>query len=271
MGNQRFGRKRGMKRRLEQNSSVKNHNMKKNRRHGREEKFNRSPSPNASDDSGEENSEIASEEEMEAQKEEEEVMDYKEPTMYDSLLESLRTKQEEYNTDSEENGDDVEQGHGASDDNNEGSDSEASRLSEPGASLHGGGLGNPMGRIGGIETDDDDSEASGSDEEQELRVNGQPTRGACASTSSFHSHLDHKLPKEEVDKLEKKKWTYKWVVAMSNYKWRGTGECFLKELDNFLFHGLKPTLYNHWLGIYEKSGGADFDSSNQRLFFSICK
>lgn len=63
-----------------------------------------------------------------------------------------------------------------------GSDSEASRLSEPGASLNGGGLGNPVGQVGGTETDDDDSEASGSDEEQELRVNGQPTKGACAST-----------------------------------------------------------------------------------------
>ncbi|XP_006359065.1 U3 small nucleolar RNA-associated protein 25 [Solanum tuberosum] len=270
MGNQRFGRKRGMKRRLEQNPSQKNQNLKKNRRHSREQKLNRSPSP---DDSAEENSEIDSEEEMEAQKkeeEEEEVVDYKEPTMYDSLLESLRTKQEEYNTDSEESGDDVEQAHGASDDDDEGSDSESSRLSEPGASQHGGGLGNPVGRIGGTETDDDDSEASGSDGEQELRVNGQPTRGACASTSSFHSHLDHKLSKKEVDKLEKKKWTYKWVVAMSNYKWRGTDKCFLKELDSFLFHGLKPTLHKHWLSIYEKSGGADFDSSKQRLFFSIC-
>ncbi|KAH0656994.1 hypothetical protein KY285_031876 [Solanum tuberosum] len=270
MGNQRFGRKRGMKRRLEQNPSQKNQNLKKNRRHSREQKLNRSPSP---DDSAEENSEIDSEEEMEAQKkeeEEEEVMDYKEPTMYDSLLESLRTKQEEYNTDSEESGDDVEQAHGASDDDDEGSDSESSRLSEPGASQHGGGLGNPVERIGGTETDDDDSEASGSDGEQELRVNGQPTRGACASTSSFHSHLDHKLSKKEVDKLEKKKWTYKWVVAMSNYKWRGTDKCFLKELDSFLFHGLKPTLHKHWLSIYEKSGGADFDSSKQRLFFSIC-
>lgn len=65
-----------------------------------------------------------------------------------------------------------------------GSDSEASRLCEPGASLHGGGLGNPVGQIGGTETDDDDSEASGSDEEQELRVIGQPTKGACASTRS---------------------------------------------------------------------------------------
>ncbi|WMV36899.1 hypothetical protein MTR67_030284 [Solanum verrucosum] len=213
---------------------------------------------------------------------------------------------------------------------NRSSDSGSSRLSEPGASQHGGGLGNPVGRIGGTETDDDDSEASGSDGEQELRVNGQLTRGACASTSSFHSHLDHKLSKKEVDKLEKKKWTYKWVVAMSNYKWRGTDKCFLKifihpfswaegllgyvhvisvcglglglpcwrsqvrnplpakarglpsrsssshraclvqELDSFLFHGLKPTLHKHWLSIYEKSGGADFDSSKQRLFFSIC-
>ncbi|CAN4100943.1 unnamed protein product [Withania somnifera] len=245
--------------------------MKKNRRHGREEKLNRSPSPNASDDSSEENSEIASEEEMEAQGEEkEQVMDYKEPTMYDSLLESLRTKQEEYYTVSEENGDDAEQAHGTSDDDNNGRDSEASRLSEPDANLHGGGLVNPVGRTGGTETDDDDSEASGSDEEKELRANGQPTRGACARTSSFHFHLDHKLSKEEVDKLEKKKWSYKWVVAISNYKWRGTDKCFLKELDSFLFHGLKPTLYKHWLSIYEKSGGADFDSSKQRLFFSIC-
>ncbi|WMV36901.1 hypothetical protein MTR67_030286 [Solanum verrucosum] len=119
MGNQRFGRKRGMKRRLEQNPSKKNQNVKKNRRHSREQKLNRSPTP---DDSAEENSEIDSEEEMEAQKkeEEEEVVDYKEPTMYDSLLESLRTKQEEYNTDSEESGDDVEQAHGASDDDDEG-------------------------------------------------------------------------------------------------------------------------------------------------------
>nr|XP_016502868.1 PREDICTED: U3 small nucleolar RNA-associated protein 25-like [Nicotiana tabacum] len=272
MGNQRFGRKRGIKRRVELKPFTKNENMKKkkkNGRFGREEKLNRSPSPSVSADSGEENSEI---EEVEAQKEqqEEEVLNYKEPTMYDSLLESLRTKREEYNTDSEENEDDVEQAHGASDDENEGSDSEASRLCEPGASLHGGGLGNPVGQIGGTETDDDDSEASGSDEEQELRVIGQPTKGACASTSSFHSHLDHKLSKEEVDMLQKKKWTYKWVVDISNCKWRGTGECFLKELDGFLFHGLKPTLYKHWLGIYEKSGGSDFDSSKQRLFFSLC-
>ncbi|XP_009780141.1 protein NUCLEOLAR FACTOR 1 [Nicotiana sylvestris] len=271
MGNQRFGRKRGMKRRVEQKPFTKNQNMmkKKNGRFGREEKLNRSPSPSVSDDSGEENSEI---EEVEAQKEqeEEEVLNYKEPTMYDSLLESLRTKREEYNSDSEENEDDVEQAHGASGDENEGSDSEASRLSEPGASLNGGGLGNPVGQVGGTETDDDDSEASGSDEEHELRVNGQPTKGACASTSSFHSHLDHKLSKEEVDMLQKKKWTCKWVVAMSNCKWRGTGECFLKELDGFLFHGLKPALYKHWLGIYEKSGGSDFASSKQILFFSLC-
>ncbi|XP_018634024.1 protein NUCLEOLAR FACTOR 1 isoform X1 [Nicotiana tomentosiformis] len=267
-----MGNQRGIKRRVEQKPFTKNENMKKkkkNGRFGREEKLNRSPSPSVSADSGEENSEI---EEVEAQKEqqEEEVLNYKEPTMYDSLLESLRTKREEYNTDSEENEDDVEQAHGASDDENEGSDSEASRLCEPGASLHGGGLGNPVGQIGGTETDDDDSEASGSDEEQELRVIGQPTKGACASTSSFHSHLDHKLSKEEVDMLQKKKWTYKWVVDISNCKWRGTRECFLKELDGFLFHGLKPTLYKHWLGIYEKSGGSDFDSSKQRLFFSLC-
>ncbi|KAF3648276.1 putative xyloglucan endotransglucosylase/hydrolase protein 24-like [Capsicum annuum] len=221
------------------------------------------------------------------------------PTILSQVALSL-TKQVEYNTDSEESGDDDEQAHGASDDDNEESDSEASRLSKPGASLHVGGVGNPGGRIGGAETDDDNLEASGSDEER------RKPRGT--DWSSFHSHLDHKLSKEEVDKLEKKKWAYKWVVAMSNYKWRGTGECFLKvavlsaflclpcsivdcfivlkpvsalgcldilslgqkELGSFLFHGLKTTLYKHWLGIYEKSVGVDFDSSKQRLFFSIC-
>lgn len=45
----------------------------------------------------------------------------------------------------------------------------------------------------------------------------------------------------------------------------------LQEPESFLFHGLKPTLHKHWLSIYEKSVGADFDSSKQRLFFSICK
>ncbi|XP_060206573.1 uncharacterized protein LOC132634324 [Lycium barbarum] len=109
-----------MKRRYEEKPSAKCQNVKKNGRYSREEKLNRNPSPSASDDSGEENSEIASEEEAEAQNEKEDVMAYKEPTMYDSLLESLRTKRGEYNTDLEESGDDVEEAHGASDDGNEG-------------------------------------------------------------------------------------------------------------------------------------------------------
>lgn len=36
-------------------------------------------------------------------------------------------------------------------------------------------------------------------------------------------------------------------------------------------YGLKPKLYKHWLDVYKKSGGTDFHSSKQRLFFTICK
>lgn len=51
------------------------------------------------------------------------------------------------------------------------------------------------------------------------------------SCSSFSIHLEHKLSKEEVDNMSTKKWKYKWevpVVGMSNCKWMGTEECFLK-------------------------------------------
>ncbi|KAI6697393.1 hypothetical protein NL676_017512 [Syzygium grande] len=35
-------------------------------------------------------------------------------------------------------------------------------------------------------------------------------------------------------------------------------------------YGLKPSLYGHWLNIYETSGGSDFHMSKERLFFSLC-
>jgi hypothetical protein len=44
-------------------------------------------------------------------------------------------------------------------------------------------------------------------------------------------HLGRKLSKEEVENLPQKKWKYKWevpAVGMSNCKWMGTGDCFLK-------------------------------------------
>lgn len=44
-------------------------------------------------------------------------------------------------------------------------------------------------------------------------------------------HLGHNLSAEEVENLAKKKWKYKWEVpasGMSNCKWMGTGDCFLK-------------------------------------------
>lgn len=57
--------------------------------------------------------------------------------------------------------------------------------------------------------------------------------------SSLNAHLGHNLSKEEVDDLSKRKWKYKWevpAVDMSNCKWRGTGECFMKV--PFVYHML---------------------------------
>nr|POE48249.1 digestive organ expansion factor like [Quercus suber] len=91
--------------------------------------------------------------------------------------------------------------------------------------------------------------------------------------SSFTIHLEHKLSKEEVDNMSTKKWKYKWevpVVGMSNCKWMGTEECFLKEVNTNSDYGLKLKLYKHWLDVYKTSGGDDFHSSKERLFFSLC-
>lgn len=76
--------------------------------------------------------------------------------------------------------------------------------------------------------------------------------------SSFHNHLGYKLSKEEVNKLLEEKWNYNWELEVSNCKWKGTGECFLKELDMNSCYGLKPMLYEHWLSIFMESGSMIF-------------
>ena len=46
---------------------------------------------------------------------------------------------------------------------------------------------------------------------------------------------------------------------------------FMQDIDMNEMCGLKPRLYKHWVGVYQGSGGTDFQSSEQRFFFSICK
>ncbi|KAG4143933.1 hypothetical protein ERO13_D05G003900v2 [Gossypium hirsutum] len=125
----------------------------------------------------------------------------------------------------------------------------------------------------GLQTEDaeteDDLETSGTDEDDDLTVCGPST----VATSSFTKRVEYKLSKVEADDLSKKKWKYTWEVPaadISNCKWVGTGECFLKDDDLSSNYGLKQKLYKHWLDVYKTSGGNDFHSSKQRWFFSLC-
>ncbi|KAJ7955815.1 U3 small nucleolar RNA-associated protein 25 [Quillaja saponaria] len=131
---------------------------------------------------------------------------------------------------------------------------------------------NNLGPDGDSETEDD-LEPSFSDEEYLIDINGQSAVEASACLSSFGIRLGHSLSRGEVEELLEKKWSYKWevpAIGMSICKWTGTGENCLKDLDTESCDGLKLKLYKHWLDVYETSGGKDFNSSKQRMFFSLC-
>lgn len=207
---------------------------------------------------------------------------YKEPSVYDNLLMKLgsssesvadafkmRQRQEEGRSDSEEDGvggpDSLSESEQEDDISGEGTDSESRNCTTEGT------LEQP-GSIGIREQNEDaDSVASDADEEHGLGLNGESSSEA-SHASSFHEHFGYNLSKEEVDDLSKKS-KYEWevpAVDMSNCKWVGTGECFLKDDNLYSDYGLKPKLYKHWLDIYNKSGGNEFHSSKQRSFFSLC-
>lgn len=268
MGKQ-FGKNRGLKRAKAPSKSESKHVIK-NRRV--EEKLARtrtrtcSPSPSSSGEPLEEQSSgVASDEEV----------IHREASMYDNLLMTLRScsktvddaykkrqRQEEGKSDSEEDEDDGSESFSVSvkDDNED-----ESTLQEP-------DLVDAGEQSEDIETEDD-HEASDTDQEHDVRVNGQNLAEGSACLSSFSIHLGHELSEEEVENLSTKKWLYKWevpVAGMSNCKWMGTGECFLKDVNINSGYDLKPKLHKHWLDVYKTSGGNDFHSSKERLFFSLC-
>ncbi|KAI9168766.1 hypothetical protein LWI28_001628 [Acer negundo] len=212
---------------------------------------------------------------------------YKEPTVYDNLLMKLgtsskslanvykmRQRQEEGRSESEEDEVDGSESLSVSeqDDDDEGTDNEypesltmeSSRLQED-------------GMVSAEEQSEDaeseaESKASDTDEEHGFSVNDQSSVKASTRASSFNEHFGYNLSEKEVDDLSKKKWKYEWevpAVDMSNCKWTGTGECFLKDVDLNSDLGVKAKLYNHWLDIYKTSGGIDFHLSKQRWFFSL--
>ena len=264
----RFGRKRGARGLKGTNTPAKYDTSKRVRRRT-EEKVASSPSPSSSGESSDEQSSgVASEEEVV----------YKEPSMYDNLLftlgtgsESLanaykrRRRDEEGRSDSEEdiNGGSESLTVSEEEDNEEGTDNESAR---------GHASESTMEQSEDAEIEDD-NEASDTDQMHDLDVDDQSAVGASESTSSFTSHVGHKLSKEEVDNLTRRKWKYNWEMPafdMSSCKWMGTGESFLKDVNTSSGYDLKLKLYKHWLENYKTSGGNDFHSSKQRLFFSLC-
>ncbi|OWM86976.1 hypothetical protein CDL15_Pgr016012 [Punica granatum] len=220
----------------------------------------------------------------------EDVAVYKEPSMYDSLLVSLkssnksfsdaherRQRQEEGRSDSEE--DDIgglesdAESQSEEDGSDEGSDEESPGEHASESELLDSNV------LGGEDEDVDtetgtDNEGLDSDEEDRLEGPSDANATATDYMRSLNAHLGHNLSKEEVDDLSKKRWKYKWdmpAIDMSNCKWTGTGECFLKDDSTSSAYGLKPSLYKHWLNIYKTSGGSDFHMSKERLFFSLCE
>ncbi|KAJ0095949.1 hypothetical protein Patl1_17055 [Pistacia atlantica] len=247
MGKQ-FGRKQaGMKKRKMPPKFDRNKRPKKNQQ--REEKVARSASPSSSGDvSAEGSSGVASEEEL----------IYKEPSVYDNLLMKLgssskslanafkmRQRQEEGRSDSEE-------------DEVDGSDSDS--MSE-------------KGDDDGDKDSDNESPAS-DNEEHGLGVGGQSSVEASTYASSYNEHFGYNLTKAEVDNLSDKKLKYKWevpAVDMSNCKWTGTGECFIKDINPNSDYGLKPKLYKHWLDIYKTSRGNDLQFIQTKTVFLSLK
>ncbi|KAJ8437066.1 hypothetical protein Cgig2_025913 [Carnegiea gigantea] len=313
----RFNRSRGRKVTGKFNGSRKN--GKKPCRIGRQDA--QSPTPSAlddvyenhlntsDDDDGKEDEDEDEEldEEDENEEEDEEIEAYRKPSVYGNLLMKLEASTNpQAKRHMERKGKDEHEG-----DLREASeyDSESSEDNDlEGASNEAG-------------TNEDDM----FDTENGLRNDdGNALPSTSESQSNFGIHIAHKLLKEDVEKLLRQKWKYKWEIPAfesANYKWMGTGECIFKteaQSDPILHFtekesgsalgiavtvlsavagwwllatvvvekkepskdadvaveapcGLKLKLYKHWLEVYNSSGGSNFRSSKQRMFFSLCK
>lgn len=235
----------------------------------------------------EEEEDLDSSQEEEPIEEEPEVTVYRKPTTYDNLLASLgssnkavadmnkrRQREEEGKSDTE--GDDDEDEEDEEEDDDSGSediDEEDDEIQGEDQESLGGLTENTEQENNGNHSEEEDSDDYETDEELDLSTNGQPLVDASSSTSAFSEHLSHTLSSEEVKTLPEGKWKFKWeapAIDMPNCKWKGTRPNFLDAVQSDTPYGLKPKLFKHWLQLYQKSGGKDFDSSKRRRFFSIC-
>ncbi|XP_024959418.1 U3 small nucleolar RNA-associated protein 25 isoform X2 [Cynara cardunculus var. scolymus] len=273
MAKSRFAIKRGFSRPRTNESPRRIMNKRARRNHADDEKVPDNPSSTSdSGTSSEEHSNIASEEEQD------EVVAYKEPSMYDSLLKTLgsasesiadaykrRQRAEEGRSDTDEDQEDDLESLSVSEEDEDGSED-----GSPGSALDLTDIdGSSLADIGG-HIEDDDDEASDMDEEEEVTANGQSIAKESEISSSFSAHLDYKLLKDEVEILSRKKGKYKWEVDAANCKWVATRELILEDSYMNSPYGLNLKLYDHWLNNYEASGGHDLHSSRQRSFFSLC-
>ncbi|KAL8509562.1 hypothetical protein ACS0TY_016687 [Phlomoides rotata] len=207
-----------------------------------------------------------------------------EPTMYDSLLKKLgsrnatvadalrrRQREEQGETDTDDDAESDLESISAleeSDDDDDGNDDKSPASDIVGKDKN---QSTELSEDAGS-TDDGDDAMSDTDEEDVSRVD-QPLSDASSMISNLHNHLSHKLASTEINSLLKRKWRYSWkmpALNTSNSCWRGTGECFIEDLETKSYYGLKPRLYKHWLESYKALGGTQFHQSKQRSFYSIC-
>lgn len=272
----RFGGNRGLRRKTPEMSNTSGRQRKTRRT---EEKIACSPSPNSSANTGESSEEhssgVASEE-----------LVYKEPSMYDNLLMTLgsvdapladvykrRQREEEGKSDTDRDEDGSSESLSRPEEESDGGESS---LSESERSHAIGSEPKETRNVGITGQSEDDAyetnEASDTDQEYDLRVDEQSAVNASEVACSFNSHLAYIIAKEELDNVLKKKLKYKVLPSINilNCKWERTQEYSLEDLSKYPDYGLKLKLYKHWLDLFKTSGGNDFHSSKQILFFSLC-
>lgn len=228
---------------------------------------------------------LDSSEEEDTIEEEPEAVVYRKPTTYDNLLASLgssnkavadmnkrRQREEEGKSDTEGEEDEEEDDDSGSEDQIS-TDEENDEIQGDDQESLGGLTDNTEKENDDNHSVEEDSDDYETDEELDLNTNGQPLVDASSSTSAFSEHLSHTLSSEQVKTLPEGKWKFKWeapAIDMPNCKWKGTKQNFFDGVQSDAPYGLKPKLFKHWLQLYQKSGGKDFDSSKRRRFFSIC-
>lgn len=200
---------------------------------------------------------------------------HREPSVYDNLLQKLEAssnshaKRHQERKQKDENESDFREedyeSESSEEDNLEGTDKKAGR--------------NDVMSDGNTSSDDeafDIDENDMSDTENGSREeDGNALASTSHSQSKFGIHIAHKLLQQDIEKLLKRKWKYRWEIPAfdsGNCRWAGTGECLFKDADVAATapYGLKLKLYKHWLEVYNTSRGNDFQSSKQRMFFSLC-